>query len=58
MYGCPIKCNKCGRFIADKDIPNCEQEDRWDYVHYELIDVYYYCLKCTEKRKNESSSDK
>ena len=53
-----LRCECCGKFIAEKDIPNCKQEEKWSWDKIELIDVWYYCLKCTEKEKGNESNPK
>jgi hypothetical protein len=50
-----INCVDCGRFIAynDLDSGKCLAEDVWcTGVSLELSHVDYWCIKCTEKKKN------
>ena len=46
-----IKCNNCGRFISEQDIVDgkCDQKDQWSWDKMELIDVFYFCPKCSAK---------
>lgn len=46
-----IKCCKCGRFIAYRDIDEGKAHgiDRWDHHNKDLVGVDYICPKCVNK---------
>lgn len=52
-----ISCEKCGKFIADKDIDSCQQREIWSWDKIELVDVVYTCPKCLKKLNQKKESE-